>query len=264
MSFQRIYAIFLRQFFLLKRSPGRIMQIFYWSILELMVWGIITGYLHSIGGEKFGFLTVILGTVIFWNFFTRVMNGITISFLEDVWSRNLINLFASPLKIGEYITGLMGVSIMQTLLSIGTMVLVAWLFFSYSIFQFGFLILPFIFILFISGWALGIFTTAVILRFGPSVEMLVWSIPTLIMPFSAIFYPLEALPSFLRPISYVIPISYVFEGMREVVYKGTFSVLNLAIGFTLSLLFFFAAVAILFITYRMVLRKGLFTRFMTE
>ena len=264
MSFQRIYAIFLRQFFLLRRSPNRILQIFYWSLLELTLWGIITKYLYAIGGEKFGFITVILGTVIFWNFFTRVMNGITISFLEDVWSRNLINLFASPLKVGEYIAGLLAVSIIQTLLAIGVMVLAAWFFFSYSIFQFGFFLIPFILILFISGWALGIFTTAVVLRFGPSVEILVWSIPTLIMPFSAIFYPLEALPPFLRPISYMIPISYVFEGMREIVHKGTFNALNLAIGFALSLLFFFVAIAVLFVMYRMALRKGLFTRFMTD
>src|SRR3989304_6736956 len=173
MSFQRIYAIFLRQFFLLRRSPSRIMGVFYWSLLEVFIWGLISRYLHSVGGETFGFVTVLVGAVIFWNFFTRTMNGISVSFLEDVWSRNLINLFSSPLTIGEYAAGLIVTSIVHTVFSIAGMVAMAWLFFSYNIFLFGFFLIPFVFLLFLFGWTIGIFATAFILRFGPAVEILV-------------------------------------------------------------------------------------------
>src|SRR3990170_3764424 len=83
----------------------------------------------------------------------------------------------------------------------------------------------FLFLLFfLFGWTIGIFATAFILRFGPAVEILVWSSPALIMPFAAVFYPVEALPGAFRPISYLIPISYVFEGMRRAAIGGTFDV----------------------------------------
>src|SRR3989338_6387040 len=234
MSFQRIYAIFLRQFFLLRRSPNRILQIFYWSLLELTLWGIITKYLYAIGGEKFGFISVILGTVIFWNFFTRVMNGVTTSFLEDIWSRNLINLFASPITITEYVVGLLTISTVNALFAVGFMTFIAWFFMSYSIFQFGLMIIPFVFVLFVFGWTMGIITMAIILRFGPSVEILVWSLPTFIMPFASIFYPVDSLPSAMRPLAKILPITYVFEGMRGAVHDGIFDWGSLYISGLLS------------------------------
>lgn len=264
MSFQRIYAIFLRQFFLLRRSPPRFIGIFYWSTFELFMWGIITKYLANVGGEKFSSITVIVGAMIFWGFFNRVQQGITVSFLEDIWSRNLINLFVSPLTIGEYVGGLMLVSFTNTVLSFLAMFLVAWLLFAYNIFQFGFLLLPYIFILFLFGWAIGILVTAAIMRFGPSVEVIVWAMPTLIMPFASIFYPVSALPEILQPIARVVPISYVFEGMRQVVHSGTFDVYSLIVAAVLSTIFLGLSIWIFLGVFKIVLRKGLFTRFMTD
>jgi len=240
------------------------MGVFYWSLLEVFIWGLISRYLHSVGGETFGFVTVLVGAVIFWNFFTRTMNGISVSFLEDVWSRNLINLFSSPLTIGEYAAGLIVTSIVHTVFSIAGMVAMAWLFFSYNIFLFGFFLIPFVFLLFLFGWTIGIFATAFILRFGPAVEILVWSAPALIMPFAAVFYPVEALPGAFRPISYLIPISYVFEGMRRAAIGGTFDVRFFIIALVLSVFYFAGAIFVFIKMYHIVLKRGLFTRFMTE
>lgn len=259
-NLQRIYAIFLRHFFILKRSPTRLIGIFYWSTLELFIWGVIIKYLHILGGDRFSVITVILGAVIFWNFFTRIQQGITTSFLEDVWSRNLVNLFATPLRLSEYLIGLILISIVQTLLTIIGMLIVAWLFLTYNIFQFGFFMLPFIAILFVFGISLGILTTAAILRFGQSVEMLAWSIPTLISPFAAIFYSVETLPRVFKPIAYLIPISHVFESMRSLVLKGVADISELAIAFGLTLIFFAISVAILSLAYRSVARRGLLTK----
>ena len=240
------------------------MSIFYWSSLEIILWGIITRYLQSVGGEKFGFITVIVGAVIFWNFFNRVQNTVSVSFLEDVWSRNLINLFSSPLKISEYLAGLIMVAFVSTLLSFAGMILLAWFLLSYNIFQFGFLLVPFVLLLYLFGFATGIATTAVVLRYGPSVEVVVWSVTFILMPFSGIFYPISALPPFLRPVSYVIPISYVFEGMRNAVIHGIFDMSGFIIAFFLSLVYLAASLWFFVRMYRIALKKGLFTRFMTE
>ena len=264
MNLHRAATIFLRQFLLVKRSLHRTIGIFYWSIIELFLWGFLTVYLAGVDEDRFSFMTVVIGTVIFWNFLMRIQQGITVSFLEDVWSRNFMNLFATPLKINEYVTGLVMIAVLSALVSIGSMALVAWFLFAYNIFQFGFLMLPFVFILFLFGLALGLYTTAMILRFGPSSEILAWSIPALLPPFSGIFYPLSALPVWLQKVANFIPASHVFEGMRSVVLHGVLDWNRLIFAALLSLAFLAGAYLLLLKVYRYVLRKGLFTRFMTE
>jgi ABC-2 type transport system permease protein len=105
-SFQRSSAIVLRQFALMQGSPARVVPLFAWVAIDMVTWGFITKYLNSVSGSGFNFVPSLLGAVLFWDFFTRVMQGVTTTFFEDVWSRNFLNIFATPLSISEYIGGL--------------------------------------------------------------------------------------------------------------------------------------------------------------
>lgn len=218
----------------------------------------------SLGGTPFTVLGVLIGAVIFWNFFTRIQQSMTNAFLEDVWTRNLINLFSSPLTVGEYCMGLILTSIVTTILAIVTMTVFAALLFAYDVFQFGLYIIPFAFILCMFGWAMGIVATAAVLRMGPAAEILVWSLPVFTMPFSGVFYPISTLPAFIHPFSYLLPTTYVFESMRHIVGGGSFSMYYFLIASALSLLYLVGSFVLLRYVYRLVLRRGLFTRFMTE
>lgn len=263
-SIKRIFAIFWRQMLLLKGNAFRPLNLFYFSALELFLWGVLTLYLDRVAGGGINFVSLVLGAVIMSSFMSRVVFGISASFLEDVWTRNFINLFSSPLSLHEYILGFVAVSIVESLLSVGFIALLAWTLLSYSIFSFGFLLIPFAAVLFVFGLAVGITATAVVLRYGPSAEMVVWSIPPLLAPFSAVFYPLSALPPFLQKISFFIPATHVFEGMRAVVLTGSFDARELVIGFALAVAYCAAAYFLLHRSYRSVLRRGLFARFATE
>ena len=263
-SFKRIFAIFWRQMLLLKGNAFRPLNLFYFSALELFLWGVLTLYLDRVAGSELHFAALVLGTVIMSSFMSRVVFGVSASFLEDVWTRNFINLFSSPLSLHEYILGFVAVSIVESSLSVGFMALLAWMLLAYNIFSFGLLLLPFAAILFVFGLAVGIAATAVVLRFGPSAEMVVWSIPPLLAPFSAVFYPLSALPLFLQKISFFIPATHVFEGMRAVVRTGSLDMREMVIGFVLALLYCAAAYFLLYCSYKSVLRRGLFARFATE
>ena len=240
------------------------MNLFYWSTIDILLWGFMTAYLNQVGKAGFNFMTVILGAVVLWNFFTRVQYGLTISFLEDVWTRNFINLFSTPLTILEYVAGIILTSFITAFISLGITVFLAWLFFAYNIFQFGFLLVPFMAVLFIFGWSVGLFATAVILRFGPSAEIFAWSFPLLFSPLSSVFYPISALPDWLEPVSRAIPATHIFEGMRGVVLTGVFDWGFLFSGFLLSMLYFAVSYVILLRAYRIVLKRGLFTRFSTD
>ena len=184
--------------------------------------------------------------------------------MEDIWSRNLVNLFASPLSISEYVIGLVLTAIGETIISMIFLGIAAWILFAFNIFSLGIFLLPFIAILFLFGIALGVFATGVVLRFGPQAEMFTWSIPALMTPLSAMFYPVSALPHFLQFISRIIPASYAFEGMRGVVLEGSFDISSIVIGLLLAFLYLIFASLYISLSYRTVLKRGLFGRFLTD
>ena len=264
MNFRRVYAIFLRQIILLKKGHFRVMSLFYWSTIDLVLWGLLSQYLNRTAGTGFSFVSTLVGAIILLSFFFRVVQGITVAFLEDVWSRNFLNLFASPLAIHEYILGLILVSVFDTAVSLAFMAVLAWLLFAFNIFRFGLALIPFAAVLFMFGWAIGITATGIMLRLGPSAEILAWSIPALMTPISAVFYPVSALPYTLQILARFIPNSYVFEGMRAVVLSGSLDLQKLFMAFALATLYCAAAYAYLFFSYKKVLRRGLFARFMTQ
>lgn len=264
MNLHHILAIFIRQVFLIRRSLGRIFGIFYWSSVELFLWGVLTVYLNHAGNAPFNFVTVFLGALIFWDFFLRAQHGIATSFLEDVWSRNFANLFATPIRAGEFLAGLILTSLVQSLLSLSFMALLAWVFLAFNIIQYGFLLISFVAVLFMFGLALGILTSSLILRFGSAAEILAWSIPFLFQPFSAVFYPLEALPKFLQPISRAFPSTHVFEGMRSLILHQRFDAQKLAFAALLAVAYIGIAVIVFLAMFRSAKKRGYLIHFSTE
>jgi len=266
MSLSRIYAIFIRQMFLYKGNPVRLVSIFLWIIIDIILWGFITRYLSSFGSAAASFVGVVLGAIILWEFTSRVMHGIMTSFLEDVWSQNFVNFFTSPLKIKEYLAGLVATSLVTALAGFLAMVLLAGLAFGYNVFKIGPMILPFLLILSVFGMAMGIFMTAIILRFGPSAEWLGWPIPFAMSVFIGVFYPVSTLPAALQAVSKVIPASYVFEGLRSLVGGAAAVDLSgdLMLGALLAILYLIITYIFLMAVYRRSLKNGRLARFGAE
>lgn len=267
MKFSRIYAIFIRQIFLIKGNPTRLASIFLWLIIDIIQWGFISKYLGTFGKSTFNFITVILGAIILWEFMSRIQQGMMTSFLEDIWSQNFINYFSSPLKIGEYLSGLLMTSITTGLIGFVIMIALAGLVFGYNIFKIGLMILPFMVILLIFGTAMGTFVSGVIFRLGPSAEWLGWPIPLVLSIFSGVFYPIAILPLALRIFAKIIPASYVFESLRHIISGGTFSAslaVNLLIGVLLAIVYLVLAYLFFIKIYRRNLRTGAIAQFNAE
>jgi len=264
MPFHRTAAIVLRQYYLLRGSPVRVLPIFAWVAIDIVLWGFITRYLNTIASPGFDFVPVLLGAVLFWDFFTRVMQGVTMAFLEDVWSRNFLNLFASPLSIREYVGGLVLSCIATSVLGLLTMVVLAATAFGLSFFAYGAMLVPFLLVLFLFGIALGIFASALVLRFGPASEWIVWPIPAFLSPFAAIFYPVSTLPHWMRMVSYLLPPSYVFEGMRAIVSGGAYRGTALLISAFLAALYILLASWFFTRVHRHAVRTGLLARYSAE
>lgn len=238
-----------------------------WLVIDIILWGFITKYLSSSGQANFGLIAVLLGAIILWEFASRIQTGIMMSFLEDVWSQNFINFFASPLKIKEYVGGLILTSTVLGLFGFLIMILIAGLTFGYNIFVLGFYIMPFVFLLFCFGVAMGLFVAAIIFRLGPSAEWLGWPIPMILSIFSGVFYPVSTLPGYLHIFAKILPPSYVFESIRVLLASKVFSQIiwnNLFFALVLSLIYLFLTYRFFVMVYRRNLKTGALSRFSAE
>lgn len=260
MKLHRITALIVRHLYLYRRSLPRIMEIFYWPFLDLVIWGFITLYLAKYQTQVPGFVTFFLGALILWDMLFRSQQGITISFLEELWARNLMNLFASPLKPGEFLAATMVMSIFKVTCVSIVMAVCALLFYSYNVFTIGLWLIPFVFNLVIAGWVIGVFTTSLIMRFGQEAEVLAWSMVFLFQPISCVFYPMEVLPAWLKPIAWANPAAHVFEGMRAVLSSGEAPLVNLAWAVGLNGLLLVMAVAWFYRTFAYCKDQGLLVR----
>ena len=260
MKLHRITALIVRHLYLYRRSVPRLMEIFYWPFLDLVVWGFITVYLTRFQGQLPGVVTFFLGALILWDVLFRAQQGITISFLEEIWSRNLMNLFASPLKPSEFLAATMAMSVFKVAAVSLVMVGAAWLFYSYNVFIIGVALVPFVLNLILAGWIIGVLTTSLIMRFGQEAEVLAWGMVFLFQPISCVFYPLEVLPKWLQAVAWANPAAHVFEGMRGVLNGGALPVQHLAWALGLNLLYLVLMIAWFHHTFNICKERGLLVR----
>ena len=263
-SLGRVAALLLRQFYLLRSSVSRIVPLFVWVLIDILLWGFITRYLNSVSSSGVNFVPVLLGAALLWDFNTRVMHGVSMAFLEDVWARNFVNLFATPLRIGEYLAGLVITSIGTSAVGLTMMLLVATGAFGLSFAALGAMLVPFLLVLLMFGIALGIVGSALVLRLGPAAEWFVWPLPAIISPFAGVFYPIATLPAWMRPIAHAMPPSYVFEGMRRILTGGAFAPVTLAWGAALAALYIALACWLFARVHAHVVRTGLLARYTSE
>jgi ABC-2 type transport system permease protein len=264
LSPRRVAAILLRQYYLMRGSPARVVPLFAWVAVDIVLWGFISRYLRTLASPGLDLVPVLLGAVLLWDFFTRVMQGVTMAFLEDVWSRNFLNVFSTPLTVPEYLVGLVLSSLSTSLVGLLAMIVLATSAFGLSLFAYGLALLPFLLLLFAFGIALGIIAISLVLRLGPAAEWLVWPIPAMLAPFAGVFYPVATLPGWMRAVSRALPPSYVFEGIRAVVAGGQASGRALAWGGGLCVAWLLLAGWAFSAVYRHAARTGLIGRYSAE
>lgn len=237
MNLERINALVLRHLYIYKRSMPRLLDVFFWPVMELLTWGFFSFYLGQTSLQNFNLATMLLGGVLLWQVVDRAQNFFSIYFLEDVWHRNFLNIFVSPLKLSEFLFAGVSLSLLRIFVTLFFLSLVSYLLYSFNVFTLGFALLPFAFNLFIFGTVIALFINGIILRFGSSAQVLAFGISFLIQPISAAFYPVAALPEVLQYISRILPVSYVFESMREVLQGNGIDWNAFLVAFLLNLVY---------------------------
>ena len=263
MNIRRSFAIVLRIYYLMRSSFTRVFPLFAWAAIDIVLWGFITRYLDTVQ-TTFNFVSTMLGAVLLWDFFTRAMFGVSTSFFEDVWSRNFLNIFATPLRISEYLGGLIAASMLTSFIGLIVMLLMAGLIFGLWIFSYGVVVIVLLLGLFLFGIAFGIFAIGIVLRFGPAAEWFIWPMPAVLAPVAAVFYPVSVLPIWLQPVARILPASYIFEALRAIVAGHAVPMSSLWIGCSLAIVYVFLASWFFRAMYLHAVRTGLVARYSAE
>ena len=256
MSFNRIYGLFLRHFFLIKGSFPRILDLIYWPSIQIMLWGFISKFFSTYSDYYNNTVGVILTCAILYDFLFRSSISFNMLFLEEIWSRNFTNLFIAPMKISEIIISLVFTALIRTLIGLVPAILLTSPLFGISILNLGFPLFLLFLSLYIFGITLGLFVSSGLLRFGPSFENIAWSSLFLLAPLGCIYYPIEILPEFFQSLAKVLPLVYIFEEARNILVNNIFDYKNIINAFCLNAIYLIIGILLFYYSFSQARKKG--------
>ena len=221
-SCRRIYAMLCRYTYLQQRSLARNLNIVFWPVMELLVWGYVTIYLQRAATELSRVVVFMIGAMIFWDLLYRSQQAVSLGVMEEVWTRNLINILITPLRLWEWMAATFLYGLLKGIVVTALLAVLAHWLYAFDLWRYGWPLGWYALELLMFGWAVGLMTAGLLFRYGYAAEALIWGIPFLIQPFSAVFYPIEVLPRWGQLFAHALPSTYAFEGMRRLMRERVF------------------------------------------
>jgi ABC-2 type transport system permease protein len=219
---RRVAAMVLRYWYLLRSSWARLVELIYWPAVQMLMWGFLQLYIDQNASFFARASGIFIGAVMLWDILFRGQLGFSVSFLEEMYARNLGNLMMSPLRATEFISALMIMSIVRLAIGLIPVSLLAIAFFGFNLYGLGLALVAFFVNLILTSWAVGIFVSGLVLRNGLGAETFAWSIMFLLLPLACVYYPVAILPTPLQYVAWMLPPTYVFEGMRALLIDHVF------------------------------------------
>jgi len=255
-SAARVGAMVTRYWYLLRSSWPRLLDIIYWPLVQMLMWGFLQLYLAGEASTLVKIGGVFIGALLLWDILFRGQISFSISFLEEMYARNIGNLMISPLRPVEFIAALMIMSVIRLSVGFIPVSILANVFFGFSIWSLGFVFGAFFINLIITAWAVGITVSGIVLRQGLGAESLAWSVTFVLLPLACVYYPVSVLPGWLQMVSWMLPPTYVFEGLRAILLDETVRYDLLAAALGLNVIYLLAAIGIFFRLYDGARRHG--------
>jgi ABC-2 type transport system permease protein len=219
----RLRAISRRHAYVMLRSPHRLFDVTLWPLVDVLLFGALAQFVGS--GDPTGAQQAagyLLAGIVLWHVIYQSQIALSTGFLEETWTRNILNMMITPVREVEYVAGVALFGMVKLVLGVGVMVLGALVFFSFHTWSLGFGLIPIAAVLLLVGWAVSLFVIGLVLRFGSGAEALAWGVMFILLPLSGVFYPIDSLPAVLRPIAALLPTTHAFEALRDLVdHKGT-------------------------------------------
>jgi ABC-2 type transport system permease protein len=219
---RRVGAMILRHWYLLRSSWPRLFELVYWPAVQMFMWGFLQLGIAKMPGALAGTASTFLAAFLLWDILFRGQIGYSMSFLEEMWSRNMPNLMISPLRAGEFVLALVTMSVVRLSIGLVPVTILAIIFFGFNFWALGIALAAFFANLLFTSWSVGMFCSGLVLRHGLGAESLAWSLMFFFLPLTCVYYPVTTLPEWVQPIAWALPPTAVFEGMRALVIDYVF------------------------------------------
>jgi len=260
----RVWAVARRHAYVLRRSPHRLFDVTVWPIVDTVLFGSLGVYfVHQGGPASAGQAgaAYLLSGIVLWHVVYQAQIAVSTGFMEETWSRNLLSLMVTPLKELELVAGIALFGLVKLVMGVGVVALAAFGLYAFDVTNLGLALLPVIAILLLNGWAIALIVVGLMLRFGNGAEALAWGIMFVIMPLGGVFYPVEALPAIVRPISALLPTTHAFAAGRDLIDGGPVPWGELALAAIGTMALVAAALAFVAWMLRLFRRRGYVTRY---
>ncbi|HYT24878.1 MAG TPA: ABC transporter permease [Actinomycetota bacterium] len=261
----RVRSVARRHAYTLWRSPHRLFDVTIWPLVDTVLFGSIGIFFARQGGPgtsaqaTAGYL---LAGIVLWHVVYQAQIAVATGFLEETWSRNLLSLMVTPLREAEYVAGVALFGLVKLVMGVAVVTVGAFAFYAFDVTDLGLGLLPVAVVLLVAGWAISLFVIGLVLRFGNGAEAFAWGILFVVMPLSGVFYPLSALPAFLRPVSMLLPTTHAFAAGRTLVAGRGMDWDELGLAALTTVLLTAGALALLARMLRLFRRRGYITRYM--
>ncbi len=246
LAWLRIRAVARRHAFVLQRAPQRWFDVVFWPVVDAVLFGSLGVYFGRQSGTGSKGVAFLLAGILLFHVVFQAEISLATGFMEETWSRNLLNLLVTPLREVEYVAGVMLFGLVKLVLGVSTVALVAFALFAFRITDAGLALIPIVAILLLVGWSVGLIVIGLILRVGQGAEILAWGLLAMLMPLSGVFYPVSALPGVLQPLAHILPTTHVFSAARDAIAHHPLAWGQLGIAAASSVAF--AGLALLYLT----------------
>jgi ABC-2 type transport system permease protein len=211
-------AIARRHAYVLWRSPHRLFDVTLWPLVDVLLFGSLAAFVDTSEATPAAQASAyLLAGIVLWHVIYQSQIAMSTGFLEETWTRNLLNVMVTPLREIEYVGGVAMFGMVKLVMGVGVMVLGALVFFSFDTWSLGVGLVPIGTVLLIVGWAISLLVIGLVLRFGTGAEALAWGVMFILLPLSGVFYPVDALPTILQPIALLLPTTHAFAALRSLV-----------------------------------------------
>lgn len=253
----RIKAIILRNFLRYRHNAMTFVDIIFWPTLDIVVWGTTSIWFAKNASNINNIALAIMTGLVFWEMTLRAIYEISVGMINEIHERSLLTIFTTPLTLTEWIASTIITSMIRALVSALFCSSIIFIFYTTNVFSIGWMFIPFALSLIVSGWAIGFLGAGFIIYFGNKVQGMPWMLPWFAAPFSAIYYPLDALPTWMKYIGLCLPTSYIFQGMRSILFSNHMPWNLLTISLVLNIIYLAGAIFFFVYMFKKSKAKGL-------
>lgn len=215
MNVTRVRAVVRRHFLILWRSPHRWFDIVFWPLFDIILWGSLGAFVAQENDASQAATPYLLVGIMLFHVLFQSQIAVTTGFMEETWTRNLLNVMTTPIREIEYVAGLAVYGLAKLVMAMGSVTLVALVFYGFGLGEVGWALVPVVLILLLVAWASSMMVIGLLLRFGQSAEILAWATTFVVLALSGVFNPIEAIPGALQPIGRILPTTHAFRAARD-------------------------------------------------